>query len=290
MAKLISQQILVPKKVYIGDTAELRCTFSTNSTILKQLTTNGVANISTESFDKIINSKEFEIKQVQISPAGVDYYQLVITFVPWKTGAIQFPSLEFGDDFIDFEPVSIVSIIEQSNATSIKENMAPLLLPGTTYKIYGAIIGLIIILIVGIRLIVKRKSIAFFLKNKKLQRKYRKNKRRAIRELKNLRNTDCPDSQVASSIQNIMRNYLEIRWDYPFTRAATSELMASYSNATGRLLSDAKEEAFGDIVSIFIRTDYVRYSASNSFKTDEKSSLLERLINNIEIMEGTDNA
>ena len=38
MQIITSQQILVPKKVYIGDTAELRCTFNSPDAALKALT------------------------------------------------------------------------------------------------------------------------------------------------------------------------------------------------------------------------------------------------------------
>ena len=35
MTGIDTQQILLPKKVYIGDSAELRCTFNSNSLYLK---------------------------------------------------------------------------------------------------------------------------------------------------------------------------------------------------------------------------------------------------------------
>ena len=86
------QQILVPKKVYIGDTAELRCTFNSPEPLLKNLTQNGAVELPLNNFP-FLASEDFDIKEIKLLPAGVDYYQLSIIFVPWKTGDIQFEPL-----------------------------------------------------------------------------------------------------------------------------------------------------------------------------------------------------
>ena len=83
MTTIAPQQILMPKKVYIGDTAELRCTFNSPAPQLKQLTVNGIAKLP---FVSQTDTEDYVIKDVSLAPAGVDFYQLTITFVPWKTG------------------------------------------------------------------------------------------------------------------------------------------------------------------------------------------------------------
>ena len=287
MASFSTQQILIPKKVYIGDQAELRCTFNSPNAELKQLVnsgSNGQVKLSLVSFE----SSDYEVKDVTLFSTGVDFYQLSVTFIPWKTGEIQFPPLTIDgtDLLIEFQPAQIVSLIstDSNNATALRDTAAPLLLPGTSYKIYGALTALIIILIVIIRIIVKRKSIQFYLNTKRLQRKYKKNKKQAIHALRQLAN-ETSDSDTAGQIQKIMRNYLEVRFDYPFTNATTSELMKGWQTVTGGLLSDSKEEAFGDIASSFIRTDYIRYSSTTQFNENEKTELIQKLIDNIEILE-----
>ena len=82
MQTISPQQILVPKKVYIGDSAELRCTFNSQSLILREITECGPAELSPNVF----YSSEYEIKSITISSTGVDFYQLSISFSPWKTG------------------------------------------------------------------------------------------------------------------------------------------------------------------------------------------------------------
>lgn len=285
MALITAQQILVPKKVYIGDAAELRCTFNNGSDSLKQLVSEGTAELSLVSFS---DTSDYEIKSVTLSPAGVDFYQLTISFIPWKTGELQFPPLTIKDSDIsvEFQPVQIVSLIstDSNNATALRETAAPLLLPGTAYKIYGALTALVIILIVIIRIVVKRKSILFYFENRRLLHKYKKNKKQTIKLLKQIQNEN-EDSVAAEHIQNTMRKYLEVRFGYPFTRAATSELARGWQTVTNGLLSDEKEEAFGDIAATFIRTDFIRYSQNAHFSENEKNELIRTLITKIEILE-----
>lgn len=280
------QQILLPKKVYIGDVAELRCNFSSNSPALKQMVTSGTQNISTNLFVTPLDAKDFEILEVKLSPAGIDFYQLSIIFKPWKTGSINFPALNLNELQIQFEPVSIVSITEQNNTSTLKDNLAPFLLPGTAYKLYGLLVILLIILITGIRLFIKRDKIRFYINNKRLLKKYKRNKKRTIRELNKLSREQIEDSLFSEKYQHIMRTYLETRFAYPFTKAATSEFIKGYFIATNNLASEEKQEAFEDITSTFIRTDYIRYKSGSKLFANEKDDLCKMVLNRIEILEG----
>ena len=292
MATIQSQQILLPKKVYIGDTAELRCPFNSDEVIFSQLTMNGPVEITTEVFTKKLDAQDFEILQLNLEKIGENYFQLTVTFKPWKTGNIIFPPAKIGETEIIFEPVNVVSIIEQNSITSLKENTSPLLLPGTTYKVYGAIIIFIILMIVIIRLIVKRKKLAFFIQTRKLLRKYKKNRKITVKKLRQLTLAaegenpgKISDKDFATEFQHILRNYMEVRFDYPFTKSASSELMKGFFTATNHILSAEKEEAFGDIVASFIRTDFIRYSENASFGDGEKSEIVKTVIEKIEILE-----
>ncbi len=290
MAIILPQQILMPKKVYIGDTAELRCTFNSPNQTLKNLTSQGSVKLP---FVSQTSSEDYVIKDITLSPAGVDFYQLTITFVPWKTGEILFPAMEIeGSDLIlEFQPLQIVSLITAENAstTSLHDTAAPLLLPGTAYKLYGTLAAIILILIILIRLFVKRKSLIFYINNKRLLKKYKKNKKQAKRALYKIADTvneaDFNAKSAAENLQKVLRNYLEVRFDYPFTRTVTSGIMAGWQAVTNGLASEKKEEAFGQIAAAFIRTDYIRYSKDGTFEKDELVKLVEELIINIETLE-----
>lgn len=291
MISIQTQQILLPKQVYIGDTAELRCTFNFNSAELKSLTQNGIVELSCENFLEPLNSIDYQIKNVTLAPTGVDLYQITISFVPWKTGEIFFPSFNLEGYQIDFESVNIVSLAQQNSITSIQESAAPLLLPGTTYKLYGFLIAIVLVLVLLIRMIIHYKKVEFYLKNLKLRIKYRKNAKSTKKKLRALiypspnQDNEQDEKQICSEIQKIMRNYLEVRFAYPFTKVVTSDLMKSFTQATYGLASEEKELVFEDFIAVFIRTDYIRFSGQNHFEENELSEIVTKLIKGIEIIE-----
>lgn len=292
MATISPQQILIPKKVYIGDTAELRCTFNSPDPFLKQLTSSGTAELPLVS-QSTKPQEEYVIKNISLSPSGIDFYQLTITFIPWKTGDLLFPSMEIeGSDIIlEFQPIQIVSLIanENTNTSTIRDTAAPLLLPGTTYKLYGTLSVFVIFLIICIRIILKRKNILFYINQKRLLKKYKKNKKQTIRNLYKIADeaeaAKIDDQTAAENLQKSLRTYLEIRFDYPFTHTVASEIMQGWQTATGGLLSDTKTEAFGNIAASFIRTDFIRYSKNGKFEENELINLIEKIISQIQILE-----
>lgn len=292
MATISPQQILIPKKVYIGDTAELRCTFNSPDPFLKQLTSSGTAELPLVS-QSTEPQEEYVIKNISLSPSGIDFYQLTITFIPWKTGDLLFPSMEIeGSDIVlEFQPIQIVSLIanENTNTSTIRDTEAPLLLPGTTYKLYGTLSVFVIFLIICIRIILKRKNILFYINQKRLLKKYKKNKKQTIRNLYKIADeaeaAKIDDQTAAENLQKSLRTYLEIRFDYPFTHTVASEIMQGWQTATGGLLSDTKTEAFGNIAASFIRTDFIRYSKNGKFEENELINLIEKIISQIQILE-----
>ena len=292
MASISPQQILIPKKVYIGDTAELRCTFNSPDPFLKQLTSSGTAELPLVS-QSTEPQEEYVIKNISLSPSGIDFYQLTITFIPWKTGDLLFPSMEIeGSDIVlEFQPIQIVSLIanENTNTYTIRDTVAPLLLPGTTYKLYGTLSVFVIFLIICIRIILKRKNILFYINQKRLLKKYKKNKKQTIRNLYKIADeaeaAKIDDQTAAENLQKSLRTYLEIRFDYPFTHTVASEIMQGWQTATGGLLSDTKTEAFGNIAASFIRTDFIRYSKNGKFEENELINLIEKIISQIQILE-----
>lgn len=292
MATISPQQILIPKKVYIGDTAELRCTFNSPDPFLKQLTSSGTAELPLVS-QSTEPQEEYVIKSISLSPSGIDFYQLTITFIPWKTGELLFPSMEIeGSDIVlEFQPIQIVSLIanESTNTSTIRDTAAPLLLPGTTYKLYGTLSVFVIFLLICIRIILKRKNILFYINQKRLLKKYKKNKKQTIRNLYKIADeaeaAKIDDQTAAENLQKSLRTYLEIRFDYPFTHTVASEIMQGWQTATGGLLSDTKTEAFGNIAASFIRTDFIRYSKNGKFEENELINLIEKIISQIQILE-----
>lgn len=294
MEVLQSNQILVPKQIYIGDRAELHCSFNSDAVFLRNaLMDSSVVVLDQSGFARNIEETQFEVTHIQLQTSGANYYTLVISFIPWKTGRIEFPEYDIGtalrtteaESILRFEPIQVTSLIE-GETTSIREAENPMLLPGTVHKLWLTGISLLILIAIIIRVIVKRKDLALFFKNQKLLRKYRKNKKQTEKVLyKLMDDTELPSHDVAEEIQKVVRNYLEIRFDHPFTHLLTSELMNGFYKATLHLLSPEKEDAFIGIANTFVRTDFIRYSKDASFKGGEKEEIIAKIIRNIEIIE-----
>lgn len=316
MVNIQIKQNLIPKQVYIGDSAQLLCSFNSNSEILKALMADkDKITLPLENFIQDLDFTEYDIKEITLTKAGIDYYNLNLSFVPWRTGQLNFPdyrlfseSIENQEIIIVFEPFSISSLTEEKSITSIKDIEAPLLLPGTIYKLYGGIIVFIILLIIVIRLIVKHKKVIEFLRKRASIRKYRRNKKQALKQLNLLcKNKNEEDVIAAEKIQKIMRKYLDIRFDYPFSKTVTSQMNYAFEQINNQInnqmnnqsddeennslsiLSEKKIAACKEIVKAFEKTDFIRFSQEHDFKDEEKLSFIQKLIENIEILEEEEN-
>ena len=284
MIYIQTQQSVFPKAIYIGDRAELRCSFSSGGAL-------STGTLSSEAFSESLDFSLYDINSITLQKTGVDYYTLVINFVPWKTGTILLPDFEIETaGVIHFEEVQVLSLVNQKGITDLRSYNSPLLLPGTTYKIYGGIAFGLILLIVVIRLVIKWHSVVLWVKNLKLRRKFAHSRRYTVKALKalvaeNLIEQDFP--QKCTKLQKIMREYLEVRLAYPFTKTLTSELSLAFDKATFGLADENRLSAFEDIIAVFIRTDYVRFSdsASAEFNDSEFSTLVNNLIDDIGVIE-----
>lgn len=285
MIYIQTKQSVFPKAIYIGDRAELRCTFKSGSDL-------PVASLSTQAFTGPLDFSVYDIKDIvlqksQAGQADEGSYNLVISFVPWRTGKIQLPDFELeGLGTIHFEAVEVLSLVEQQNVTGLRSYSSPLLLPGTTYKIYGSLAAFVILIILLIRLIVKWRAVVFWFNNTKLKRRYLRSKKNTIKALKKLEEENS-DSKISTQLQKIMREYLELRLNYPFTKKLTSEMSLAFDQATCGLADENRQSAFENIISIFVRTDYIRFSDSPEAKFDqgELSEILKKLIDDIEAIE-----
>lgn len=287
-----THQVLVPQNVYIGDSAELRVSFSSENAH-KLLKDSSSVELPLSNFVEDLQFQDYQIEKITLLSNGQNNYNFVITFIPWKTGNINFPNYNLLPEenvILKFETVSISSLLKDESV-GLQEQAAPLLLPGTAYKVYGILILSILVLFVGIRLIVKRDSVSSYIKRRKLLKKYKKNKKSTIKNLsKILKNNDLSDVDFASNIQNAMRNYLEVRFDFPFTKTVSSEIKEKYLFAV-ESASEQKVCAIECVQKIFCQTDIIRYGQKSfginktSFLENEKETLVDQLIQSIETLE-----
>lgn len=287
-----THQVLVPQNVYIGDSAELRVSFSSENAH-KLLKDSASVELPLSNFVEDLQFQDYQIEKITLLSNGQNNYNFVITFIPWKTGNINFPNYNLLPEenvLLKFDTISISSLLKDESV-GLQEQEAPLLLPETAYKVYGILILSILFLFVGIRLIVKRNSVSSYIKRRKLLKKYKKNKKSTIKNLsKILKNKDLSDVDFASNIQNTMRNYLEVRFDFPFTKTVSSEIKGKYLFVV-ESASEQKICVIECIQKIFCQTDIIRYGQKSfginktSFLENEKENLVEQLIQSIETLE-----
>jgi len=305
MTSIEIKQNLIPKQVYIGDNAQLLCSFNSNSAVLTALLGEKERiSLSAENFVQSLNYNDYDIKEISLSRAGLDYYNLNISFVPWRTGLISLPDyrlisdlLENQEIVISFEPFSIVSLTEEEGITSIRDIEAPLLLPGTIYKLYAGIILTLILLIIAIRLIVKHKKVARFFRNLIILRKYKANKKKAIKQLNALckkkeadKESQLSDAYFAENIQKILRKYLDFRFAFPFSKTVTSRMQEEFNRIFEASSELQKLQACKNICAAFEKTDFIRYSPDYRFEEKELLPFIQQLIMDIETIEKIEKA
>lgn len=275
LAPLFSQsettQMLVPKRIYVGDTAELHYIFRSNIDFFpnEDNLTEKALILGKLPFD--CDNENFTVYKAVIQRNGL-LYTVVITFSPWKTGFIDFPefdlfSVVFGSGksvpfLIDFAPVEVNSILPKGEDSALRGIKGPLLVPGTIYVIYVAIVLFIAFLIFVLHTIIKWQQISQKIKEKKTLHFYAKNARNAMRQFKKLEKNSLKINDVAFclAVQQIFRYYLTVRFGKKMDALSTNQIFSAFEEITGGTMSDFMSETVSSVVEIFRRADYIRFA------------------------------
>ncbi|MBQ5847905.1 MAG: hypothetical protein IIW49_03210, partial [Treponema sp.] len=149
-------QVVLPKKIYVGDVAEIRVSFSSGIDFFADLPANQIErnlNLSNLAID--VDNDDFLLKNAILRRVDLTY-TLVLFVVPWNTGEIKIPSINltagiYTDEKMPFvipiETFTVSSILTKGVESSMVPPVPPLLIPGTTYFLYGFIILFIVFLI-----------------------------------------------------------------------------------------------------------------------------------------------
>lgn len=296
MVNIQTQQILLNRPLYIGDRATLQCDFTLEMDFLNQVSENSI-ELSANYFTLPVDYSSIEIRSIELLQKGQGQYSFIINFTPWTTEPILLPEYNLSaalsasqktetDYSITFETLHVTSLARQQGITTIKDEVSPLLLLGTTYKLFALIFAAVLILVFFVRLLVKHREVIEFFKGVKLKLKYRRNLKLAESQLIKLKNdSSVTPHDMGENIQRIMRLYLEVRFDYPFTRTVSSDFIRAFSSSNQPELVDYKIDACSEISAVFKRTDYLRYSGDAALSSEEKNQIIENLINAMEDIE-----
>lgn len=266
-----TSQMVFPKKIYVGDTAELRFTFRSNVDFFPNEDTLDEKPLLLEKLPFATDNEDFTLIKGMIQRNGL-LYTVVLTFSPWKIGYIDFPQIDlipavFGSDstvpfMIDPEPVEIISILPKGEDSSLRGIRGPLLVPGTIYVVYAAIILFIALLIFIIQTIVRWQQISARMKEKKTLRLYAKNARNALRQFRKLEKNSSKINDVAFclAVQQIFRFYLSVRFGRKFDCLSTDQIAPVFDDITAGTMNDFTRETVSSVVEIFRRADYLRFA------------------------------
>ena len=292
-----TNQMVFPKKIYLGDTAEIHYIFRSGVEFFP-----GETNLDEKPLYLLAGGMELETENYSITKAVIQrngpMYTVVLTFIPWKTGKITFPEFDLlaavfnvkssVPFYILLEPVEISSIIPKGEDISLQEIESPLLVPGTIYVVYAIAVIVLILLILLVRTFVKRKEILAALKTRKILRMYAKNASKALRQFRKLAKNSSKLSDEAFCLcsQQILRVYLSTRFGVNFCALATNQIANAFDDVSSGLLGEEKSDQVEELVGIFMRCDYIRFAHQSLLNENERPDLIKRACTIIKVFEG----
>lgn len=281
-------QIFLPKTVHVGDIAELRYIFHSDIDFFTYATpqaSNTPARIElhTQAFADM--ESRCYIKSAVLERVANEY-TLTLTIVPWKAGTLVFApfdlaSLLHPDEMqtlplfeIALKPVTIHSLADELQETTLRPPAAPLTIPGTTAILIVLAIFFCALFAALITLLVKLPAISGFFVTSYAVRFARRQTRITIKQLTRLQKAAAKNAMSAEAfcekLQHILRTFLKKRYTENFAACATPALYETFTTAAGDSLTEAQEQAMQTLVAVFKRTDYVRF-AHDSTNWTEKS-------------------
>lgn len=269
-------QLVFPKRIFVGDTAELRCTFKSPVDFFSGIEPAEELPVPLASFPFQIDSGEFSVEKAALLRSG-DFYVVVLTFVPWRTGSIDFPpfdllSVLYGENssgvplVIDPQPFEVSSVLPDGADMQLRPAVPPLLIPGTAYTVYAALLLAAVLLIAAVKAAVSYPVIAAAVRSYMTLRRYEKSARQALRRLRRLekKNEDIPDDEFCALFEKIIRAYFSVRFGCPFETVVSSGICAVLEDASGGFLEDAAREQAEVAEQLFRRADYVRFARGSA--------------------------
>lgn len=265
-------QTLIPLEVYVGDSAEIRYSFTLDVDV--PVEENFEMEIDVEKIPLETLSDALTIKGARFFRRGDDF-TFAVQFIPWRTGTIEFPpfnlysALDFGDASmneqyscnISLSPIEIKSVVEKTGRAEIQGPLPPLMVPGTSYVVFVLVVVAVIFLAALFRALVKFRDVKLWFSQMELRRTRRRNSVITLRKLKkNLRDETASDIEFCAALQNIARSYLSFRFDFPFGSESALGMNAAFNKIFLGEIPDSVFPVLDGLTSMFIRTDYIRYA------------------------------
>ncbi|HBD67792.1 MAG TPA: hypothetical protein DC014_00795 [Treponema sp.] len=307
----VVQQVVVPKEIYVGDSAEVRLTFHTPVDYFALLPANQVRGNSVR-LDTTLDAFTQKEKVCTVESAVLERndfsYTIVLTLVPWEPGVIDFAPFDlnaacnFNSDehinYVDFLPVTVSSLSQKMNVSVIRGAVSPQNLPETNYILWAIIVAGIVLVILLVLLLVHLSDFIDSVGGIKSRLGFIRNALRTKHKIKKLLTKKIPDSLCAEQWQHIMRSYLQYRFASQFMSIPSNRIYSVIEQAVGGSLVQQQETSVAELSSLFVRTDYIRYALGSAdaallpveehcavFLPDEKKQIVAQTLSLIDFFE-----
>jgi hypothetical protein len=253
------RNLLLPQDVYVGDTAELRSTFTAPSSFLPS-PFSLLPSVDLPEFLAV--SDKITIESCQLSAIG-DEYTLTLRIIPWTPGEIEIPAFTIGDIRLTLPPIRVRSILERIPSADIRPPAPPILLPGTTIFVYSAIAAAVVLIILISILLVKQRQLWRFISSRLSAARRVK---RFLKVLRRIERGRILESERYRLLSAELRRYLDARFVPGFSSATTSEMEVMLREFSGG------EEAgcVRRLCDLSLRIDYIRFSAQEVSMEEER--------------------
>lgn len=241
--------ILIPREVYVGDTAEFSFSSGAFASVLEDGTLFALPP------NEIPASDAVDVKSILVSQHG-QTASVTIRFVPWASGVIRLPSFKLKGVAVTPPVVRIGSLIEKTGKTAIEPPRSPLLVPGTTWILYGLIAAILVATVAGIVVAVR---LARYLLQSPLRRQAGRRAAILFRELKNLERKAGKisfDSWYAAFALSV-RRYFGAYCDGDF-----GALLSSTGTEISSRVRDLDASLASSVASLFSAMDEIRFGSA----------------------------
>ena len=241
--------MLIPREVFIGDTAELSFSSGSFSSVLEDGT---LFALPSEDLPK---SDDVEVKSILVSQRG-STAAVTVRFVPWASGVVRLPSFKLKGVAVTPPVVRIGSLLEKTGKTTIEPPRSPLLVPGTTWMLYGLIAAILVATIAGAVAAVK---LARYLLLSPLRRQTGKRAAILLREMKNLERKagKIPMHAWYAAFALSLRRYFGAYCDGDF-----GSLLSSTGTEIARRLRGLDPALAVRVASVFSGMDEIRFGSA----------------------------
>ncbi len=291
------QSFVSPKEIFCGDKVLLQYQVLITDDLAIPLGSSLPLKITdSEQLSKLINVDSL-VCSVESFDLFLDGNLLTyqINCTGWQLGKVIFPNIKVNLNTVTLEFPStnftVTSILEKTGQNSLQVAKGPILLPGTTYFVYGFIFLSILIFSLFIFTLTRSSKIFAFFKNIVISYRYKKNYKKCLSLLKKLnKNSESiSDVNFAEELQTIMRSFFSFRFSDKVYNLATSEIIGWFSTIYNLILPEQAEQAIQLFYELMLRCDFLRFSGNSvkgaEMQENEKEQLIQKAITVMNLIE-----